>query len=85
MHNIKDNIHVGNSVRKILEPAFHLIASEDDDMTPETMGHEFSHFSETQIKQGISFSKKSTDKDIGKSWTMNSKKLERLESTSVMK
>ncbi|XP_024615675.1 DNA-directed primase/polymerase protein isoform X2 [Neophocaena asiaeorientalis asiaeorientalis] len=67
-----------NFVRKMLEPAFHLIASEDDDMTPETMGHEFSHFSETPIKQGISFSKKSTDKDIGKSWTTNSKKLERL-------
>ncbi|XP_007102900.2 DNA-directed primase/polymerase protein isoform X1 [Physeter macrocephalus] len=80
LHDVafKDNIHVGNFVRKILEPAFHLIASEDDDMTPETMGHEFSHFSETPIKQGISFSKKSTDKDIGESWTTNSKKLERL-------
>ncbi|XP_067578036.1 DNA-directed primase/polymerase protein isoform X6 [Pseudorca crassidens] len=74
----KDNIHVGNFVRKMLEPAFHLIASEDDDMTPETMGHEFSHFSETPVKQGISFSKKSTDKDMGESWTTNSKKLERL-------
>ncbi|XP_068388013.1 DNA-directed primase/polymerase protein isoform X2 [Eschrichtius robustus] len=74
----KDNIHVGNFVRKILEPAFHLIASEDDDMTPKTTGHEFSHFSETPIKQGISFSKKSTDEDIGESWTTNSKKLERL-------
>ncbi|XP_059765757.1 DNA-directed primase/polymerase protein isoform X5 [Balaenoptera ricei] len=74
----KDNIHVGNFVRKILEPAFHLIASEDDDMTPETTGHEFSHFSETPIKQGISFSKKSTDEDIGESWTTNSEKLERL-------
>ncbi|XP_058905333.1 DNA-directed primase/polymerase protein isoform X6 [Kogia breviceps] len=80
LHDVafKDNIHVGNFVRKILEPAFHLIASEDDDMTPETMGHEFSHFSETPIKQGISFSKKSTDKDIGESWTTNSKKLDRL-------
>ncbi|XP_036694512.1 DNA-directed primase/polymerase protein isoform X2 [Balaenoptera musculus] len=74
----KDNIHVGNFVRKILEAAFHLIASEDDDMTPETTGHEFSHFSETPIKQGISFSKKSTDEDIGESWTTNSEKLERL-------
>ncbi|XP_007466581.1 PREDICTED: DNA-directed primase/polymerase protein [Lipotes vexillifer] len=74
----KDNIHVGNFVRKMLEPAFHLIASEDDDMTPETMGHEFSHFSETPVKQGISFSKKSTDKDMGEIWTTNSKKLERL-------
>ncbi|XP_032474081.1 DNA-directed primase/polymerase protein isoform X2 [Phocoena sinus] len=67
-----------NFVRKMLEPAFHLIASEDDDMTPETMGHEFSHFSETPVKQGISFSKKSTDKDMEESWTTNSKKLERL-------
>ncbi|KAM9043498.1 DNA-directed primase/polymerase protein isoform 6-T16 [Megaptera novaeangliae] len=47
-------------------------------MTPETTGHEFSHFSETPIKQGISFSKKSTDEDIGESWTTNSEKLERL-------
>ncbi|XP_060147335.1 DNA-directed primase/polymerase protein isoform X1 [Globicephala melas] len=80
LHDVafKDNIHVGNFVRKMLEPAFHLIASEDDDMTPETMGHEFSHFSETPVKQGISFSKKSTDKDMGESWTTNSKKLERL-------
>ncbi|XP_032474086.1 DNA-directed primase/polymerase protein isoform X6 [Phocoena sinus] len=80
LHDVvfKDNIHVGNFVRKMLEPAFHLIASEDDDMTPETMGHEFSHFSETPVKQGISFSKKSTDKDMEESWTTNSKKLERL-------
>ncbi|XP_057393280.1 DNA-directed primase/polymerase protein isoform X3 [Balaenoptera acutorostrata] len=80
LHDVafKDNTHVGNFVRKILEPAFHLIASEDDDMTPETTGHEFSHFSETPIKQGISFSKKSTDEDIGESWTTNSEKLERL-------
>ncbi|XP_059942142.1 DNA-directed primase/polymerase protein isoform X3 [Mesoplodon densirostris] len=80
LHDVafKDNIHVGNFVRKILEPVFHLIATEDNDMTPETVGHEFSHFSETPVKQGISFSKKSTDKDIGESWTTNSKKLEML-------
>ncbi|XP_057552902.1 DNA-directed primase/polymerase protein isoform X1 [Hippopotamus amphibius kiboko] len=79
LHDVafKDNIHVGNFVRKILQPAFHLIASEDD-MTPETTGREFSLFSETPVKQGISFSKMSTDKDIEESWTSNSKKLERL-------
>ncbi|XP_074185945.1 DNA-directed primase/polymerase protein isoform X5 [Rhinolophus sinicus] len=80
LHDVafKDNIHVGNFVRKILQPAFQLIASEDDDGIPETTGHGFSHFSETAIKQGISFSKMSTDKAIGESWTLNSKKPERL-------
>lgn len=62
-------------MRKILQPAFQLIASEDDGI-PETTGHGFSHFSETPIKQGISFSKMSTDKNIGESLT--SKKWERL-------
>ncbi|KAK1341755.1 hypothetical protein QTO34_016504 [Cnephaeus nilssonii] len=33
LHDVafKDNIHVGNFVRKILQPAFHLIASGDDE------------------------------------------------------
>lgn len=74
----KDNIHVGNFVRKILQPAFHLIASEDDDMTPETTGCEFTHFSETASEQGTCFSKMSTDNDVGKSGTSNSEKLGRL-------
>ncbi|KAM5279367.1 DNA-directed primase/polymerase protein isoform 2-T8 [Hipposideros larvatus] len=74
----KDNIHVGNFVRKILQPAFPLIASEDDDNIPETTGHGFSHFPETPIKQGTSFSKMSTDKDIGENWTLNSEKPGRL-------
>ncbi|XP_014641735.1 PREDICTED: DNA-directed primase/polymerase protein isoform X2 [Ceratotherium simum simum] len=74
----KDNIHVGNFVRKILQPAFHFIASENDDRIPETTNHGFSHFSATPTKQGISFSKTSSEKDIGESWTLNSKKLERL-------
>ncbi|XP_008515499.1 DNA-directed primase/polymerase protein isoform X2 [Equus przewalskii] len=80
LHDVafKDNIHVGNFVRKILQPALHLIASEDDDRNPETMDHGFSHFSETPIKQEISFSEMSTDKDVGESWTLNSKEQERL-------
>lgn len=65
-------------MRKILQPALHLIASEDDDRNPETMDHGFSHFSETPIKQEISFSEMSTDKDVGESWTLNSKEQERL-------
>ncbi|XP_040345837.1 DNA-directed primase/polymerase protein isoform X1 [Herpailurus yagouaroundi] len=73
----KDNIHVGNFVRKILQPAFHLIASEDDSISEKT-GHGFSHFSETPIKQGISFGKMSPDQDGGESWTLNSEELERL-------
>lgn len=53
-------------MRKILQPAFHLIASEDDDMTPETTGCEITHFSETASEQGTCFSKMSTDNDVGK-------------------
>ncbi|XP_030167979.1 DNA-directed primase/polymerase protein isoform X5 [Lynx canadensis] len=78
LHDVafKDNIHVGNFVRKILQPAFHLIASEDDSISEKT-GHGFSHFSETPIKQGISFGKMSPDQDGGESWTLNSEELER--------
>lgn len=68
-------------MRKILQPAFHLIASgddEDDGGIPETTGQAFSHFSEPPIKQGISCSEMSTDKEIGESWTWNSKAPERL-------
>ncbi|XP_039738580.1 DNA-directed primase/polymerase protein isoform X2 [Pteropus medius] len=77
LHDVafKDNIHVGNFVKKILQPASHLIASESDDGIPETR---VSHFSEIPVKQGISFSKMSTGNDRGESWTLNSKKLERL-------
>ncbi|XP_034860149.1 DNA-directed primase/polymerase protein isoform X3 [Mirounga leonina] len=80
LHDVafKDNIHVGNFVRKILQPAFHLIASEDDDSISESTGHGFSHFPETPIKQGISFSKMSSDKDREESRTQNSKEWERL-------
>ncbi|XP_006916436.1 DNA-directed primase/polymerase protein isoform X1 [Pteropus alecto] len=77
LHDVafKDNIHVGNFVKKILQPASHLIAGESDDGIPETR---VSHFSEIPVKQGISFSKMSTGNDRGESWTLNSKKLERL-------
>ena len=65
-------------MRKILQPAFHLIASEDEDMTPETTAREFTHFSETPSEQGTCFGKMSTDIDVGESWTSNSEKLGRL-------
>lgn len=65
-------------MRKILQPAFHLIASEDDDSISETTGHGFSHFPETPIKQGISFSEMSSGEDRGESRTRNSKEQERL-------
>ncbi|XP_045053172.2 DNA-directed primase/polymerase protein isoform X2 [Desmodus rotundus] len=71
----KDNIHVGNFVRTILQPAFHLIASEDEEDAggiPQTAGHGFSHFSETPVQQGTSCSHLSTER--GES----SKALERL-------
>ncbi|XP_017525111.3 DNA-directed primase/polymerase protein isoform X1 [Manis javanica] len=78
LHDVafKDNIHVGNFVRKILQPAFHLIASEEDNRIPETTGHGFSHFSETSVKQGISVSRVSADKALGENWILNSQRLE---------
>ncbi|KAM7111290.1 DNA-directed primase/polymerase protein isoform 3-T4 [Molossus nigricans] len=60
----QDNIHVGNFVRKILEPAIHLLASEDDKDDggiPETTGHGFSHFSEAAGEQGTPFSRMPAD------------------------
>lgn len=67
---------LGNFVRKILQPAFHLIASEEDNRIPETTGHGFSHFSETSVKQGISVSRVSADKALGENWILNSQRLE---------
>ncbi|XP_051025615.1 DNA-directed primase/polymerase protein [Acomys russatus] len=40
----RDNIHVGNFVRKILQPALHLLAKEDENKIPEAMSHEASCF-----------------------------------------
>ncbi|XP_051686406.1 DNA-directed primase/polymerase protein isoform X1 [Oryctolagus cuniculus] len=76
LHDVafKDNIHVGNFVRKILQPALQLIASEDDDSISETVDQGFSHFSEAPTKQGASYNKMSPDKDTGESWTLNSEK-----------
>ncbi|XP_053440602.1 DNA-directed primase/polymerase protein isoform X2 [Nycticebus coucang] len=76
----KDNIHVGNFVRKIFQPVRHLIARESDSGLQETTGHGCPHVSEAPIKQGISFNQMSTESDIGGSWTFNSGKLEPLES-----
>ncbi|XP_075866797.1 DNA-directed primase/polymerase protein isoform X2 [Microcebus murinus] len=77
LHDVafKDNIHVGNFVRKILQPALHLAANKDDSSPPETAGHGAPHFPEAPVEQGISFNKMSTDKDRGESWTLNSEKL----------
>ncbi|XP_075842862.1 DNA-directed primase/polymerase protein [Microtus pennsylvanicus] len=50
----KDNIHVGNFVRKILQPALHLITQEDEDKIPEEMGHEASCFSDVPLEQETS-------------------------------
>nr|XP_021506430.1 DNA-directed primase/polymerase protein [Meriones unguiculatus] len=50
----KDNIHVGNFVRKILQPALHLLAKEDEDKIPEVMSHEASCFSDVLLKQEVS-------------------------------
>uniref|UniRef100_A0A8D2CLZ7 DNA-directed primase/polymerase protein n=1 Tax=Sciurus vulgaris TaxID=55149 RepID=A0A8D2CLZ7_SCIVU len=74
----KDNVHVGNFVRKILQPAFNLIASEDDDRIPEITGHESSHFAEAPLKQGVSLNNMFEVKDMGESWALNSEELERL-------
>ncbi|XP_049720824.1 DNA-directed primase/polymerase protein isoform X1 [Elephas maximus indicus] len=79
LHDVafKDNIHVGNFVRKILQPALKLIASEDDDRTPETTDHGFSHFSEAPVKQGTSVNTASVEKNVRESQTLNSEKPER--------
>ncbi|XP_063090740.1 DNA-directed primase/polymerase protein isoform X2 [Cavia porcellus] len=83
LHDVafKDNIHVGNFVKKILHPALHLISSQEDDRIRNPMDHKFSHFPETPLKQEISYNQMSPDKDIAKSWTLNSKIPERQEST----
>ncbi|XP_011814938.1 PREDICTED: DNA-directed primase/polymerase protein isoform X2 [Colobus angolensis palliatus] len=80
LHDVafKDNIHVGNFLRKILQPALDLLGSEDDDSASETTGHGFPHFLEAPARQGFSFNKMFTEKATGESWTLNSKKLERL-------
>ncbi|PNJ27538.1 PRIMPOL isoform 9 [Pongo abelii] len=80
LHDVafKDNIHVGNFLRKILQPALDLLGTEDDDSAPETTGHGFPHFSEAPARQGFSFNKMFTEKATEESWTLNSKKLERL-------
>nr|XP_007998585.2 DNA-directed primase/polymerase protein isoform X3 [Chlorocebus sabaeus]XP_007998586.2 DNA-directed primase/polymerase protein isoform X3 [Chlorocebus sabaeus] len=76
LHDVafKDNIHVGNFLRKILQPALDLLGSEDDDSASETTGHGFPHFLEAPARQEFSFTEKAT----GESWTLNSEKLERL-------
>ncbi|XP_016041289.1 DNA-directed primase/polymerase protein isoform X2 [Erinaceus europaeus] len=74
----KNNIHVGNFVRKILQPTFQLIANEGGDRIPETTRLGSSHFSEAPIKQAISCNEIAPDKGIGESWVLNSKKLKRL-------
>ncbi|XP_033071699.1 DNA-directed primase/polymerase protein isoform X4 [Trachypithecus francoisi] len=80
LHDVafKDNIHVGNFLRKILQPALDLLGSEDDDSASETTGYGFPHFLEASARQGFSFNKMFTEKATGESWTLNSKKLERL-------
>ncbi|XP_055132510.1 DNA-directed primase/polymerase protein isoform X2 [Symphalangus syndactylus] len=79
LHDVafKDNIHVGNFLRKILQPALDLLGSEDDS-APETTGHGFPHFSEAPARQGFSFDKMFTEEATEESWTLNSKKLQRL-------
>lgn len=56
LHDVafKDNSHVGNFVRKILQPALHLITKDDGDKIPEAAGHAASCFSVTPLKQVIS-------------------------------
>ncbi|XP_029412250.1 DNA-directed primase/polymerase protein isoform X2 [Nannospalax galili] len=84
LHDVafKDNIHVGNFVRKIFQPALHFIAKEDDDRIPEIMDHGVSHvsFSNVSLKQEISFNKMSIDKAIEERWTLNSETPEKLRS-----
>lgn len=50
----KDNSHIGNFVRKSLQPALHLMAKNDEAKIPEAVGQEASCFSVTPLKQEIS-------------------------------
>lgn len=56
LHDVafKDNRHAGNFVRKILQPALHLIAEDDEAKVPEAVGQDASGFSVTPLKQEIS-------------------------------
>ncbi|KAM5264242.1 DNA-directed primase/polymerase protein isoform 2-T2 [Ctenodactylus gundi] len=76
----KDNTHVGNFVRNILQPALHLMSSGDDDTVAESKSHALSHFSETPLKQAVSFNQMSPDDAIGERWNLTSEKAERLAS-----
>ncbi|XP_040822218.1 DNA-directed primase/polymerase protein isoform X2 [Ochotona curzoniae] len=74
----KDNIHVGNFVRTVLQPAIDSIASEDDGSLPETMSRGFSHLPEVLIEQGSSFNKMSPEAGLRESGTLNSRKQDSL-------
>ncbi|XP_075412941.1 DNA-directed primase/polymerase protein [Tenrec ecaudatus] len=84
LHNaaFQDNTHVGNFVRKILQPALNLITSGDDDGIPETAGPGFSHVSEAPRKQATSFDTMSKQKDPDESGALPAGKLERLGSAA---
>lgn len=55
---------LGNFVRKILQPALHLITKEDEDKIPEAMGHEASCFSDVPLKQEISEARERHSPDL---------------------
>lgn len=77
-NKVNNIFFLGNFVRKILQPAFQLIDSEDGDRIQETTNHECFHFSEAPVKQGLSLSNMSPYKNRGEGCASSSEKLETL-------
>ncbi|XP_068952135.1 DNA-directed primase/polymerase protein isoform X2 [Petaurus breviceps papuanus] len=80
LHNVafKNNIHVGNFVRKILQPVIALDDSKINDKIPEVTGHMFPSSSKTLVKSEPSFTNVSEDKNSAKSRPFNSCKVDGL-------
>uniref|UniRef100_A0A4X2LWQ8 DNA-directed primase/polymerase protein n=1 Tax=Vombatus ursinus TaxID=29139 RepID=A0A4X2LWQ8_VOMUR len=80
LHNVafKNNIHVGNFVRKILQPVIALEDGKINNKIPEVPGHIISLSTKTIVKPETSFTNLSEDKNTAKSQPFNSCKVEDL-------
>ncbi|XP_001369409.2 DNA-directed primase/polymerase protein isoform X1 [Monodelphis domestica] len=67
----KNNIHVGNFVRKILQPVIALDDSKINDKISGVPRHTVSSSSKTMVKPEISFANKSEDKNTAKRQPLN--------------
>ncbi|KAM8969220.1 DNA-directed primase/polymerase protein isoform X2 [Sarcophilus harrisii] len=79
LHNVafKNNIHVGNFVKKFLQPVIALDDSKINKKIPEVTGHILTS-SKIIVKPEISFKNASEDKNTAKSQPLNSSKIEDL-------